>query len=468
MIKFGTSGFREVIAEGFTKSNIQKIAQALAKIIKKEKSNKPVAIGYDKRFFADRAAVWFTEVLNGNNIKVKLYNKSVPSPTVMYTVMTQNLDYGVIMTASHNPHIYNGLKIVLKGGCDCNNEVADKIVKLANSKIKIKTMSYEVAQKENLVEGLDNVKDYIKFINNFVSKNIKTNKLKVLFNTMHGACSDYAETLAKQFKLAKYEVVNGNEDPYFERKLPAPEDSNLEEFKKQVVKGKFNIGVAVDGDGDRLGVVDEKGTFHDNNVLMGIVYYYLIKHRGLKGDVVKNNSTSILLDKLAEKFGYKCHEVPVGFKYISAKMSETDALLGGESSGGLTMRNYIPSKDSFFSISLILDAMVNINKPLSSIVELVKKEAGYISTYTGKSLPVANKKKIRKALFSGITPNFSYKATINQLKDGAKYVFEDGSWVVIRFSGTENLVRYCLEFPTEIECERNIKAIDNFIDKYGN
>jgi phosphomannomutase len=199
---------------------------------------------------------------------------------------------------------------------------------------------------------------------------------------------------------------------------------------------------------------------------MSIAYYYLIKYRGMKGDVVKNLSTSIELDKLAEMFGFKCHEIPVGFKYTSAKMKETDALLGGESSGGMTMRDYIPSKDSFFSIALILDAMVNIKKPLSEIVKLVKEECGYISTYMNGNIKIKNRKAMQKALLKS-SPAFSYKPVSKTTYDGTKYVFEDGSWVLLRFSGTENALRYHLEFSTEIECERNQKAVLSFIDKYG-
>ena len=466
MIKFGTSGFRAEIADEFNKSNIQRIAQALAKNIKTERSKNPVIIGYDRRFLSDTAAGWFAEVLTGNKIKVKLYTKPVPSPAVMYGVRSENLDYGIIITASHNPYYYNGLKITVKGGADADNELASKIEKLSNSNLKIKTIDLKTARESGLIEDYDNMSDYLKNIKKFVSKKIKENKLKVIFNAMHGACSEYAEQFAKMFKIKKFTLINDSIDPYFEHKLPAPENECLEEFKRQVIKGKYSIGVAVDGDGDRLGVIDELGNYHDNNALMSIAYYYLIKYRGMKGDVVRNLSTSIELDKLAELFGFKCHEIPVGFKYTSAKMRETDALLGGESSGGMTMRDYIPSKDSFFSISLILDAMVNIGKPLSEIVQLVKDECGYISTYMNGNVKIKDRKKMQKALQKS-SPNFSYKPVSVLNMDGTKYVFEDGSWVLLRFSGTENALRYYMEFSTEIECERNLKAVTTFIDKYG-
>jgi len=467
MIKFGTSGFRAIIAEEFNKENIQKIAQALAKTINSEKSKKPVIIGYDRRFMSDRAAIWFAEVLAGNHITVNLYNYCAPSPAIFYGVKKDDLDYGVVITASHNPYDYNGIKIITKGGVDADNEFVTKLEKLANSNSKIKTLDIEEAKEKGLIVDFDNIKDYIKNINKFISKENKdNNKLKILFNAMHGACSDYAGYIEKMFKPKLFTLINSNEDPYFEKSLPAPEEEILEDFRKQVVKGKYSVGFAVDGDGDRLAVIDELGNFHNNNVLMAIAYYYLIKYRGLSGDVVKNCASSNILNNLADTFGYKCHETPVGFKYISAKMKEVDALLGGEMSGGMTMRKYTPCKDSFFSIAIILDAMATIKKPFSEIYNEVKESCGYISTYVNDAVKVPNKKKMQRALLKNI-PSFSYKPKSKSTKDGVKYVFEDGSWVLMRFSGTENVLRYYMEFSTEIECERNIKAVQNFIAKYG-
>ena len=465
-IKFGTSGFRSAIGEGFTQENIQKIVQALAKQIKIEKSTQPVIIGYDRRFLSDRAAAWAAEVLAGNNIKVKLFTEPVPTPAVMYGVKAEDLDYGITITASHNPYYDNGIKICVKGGADANNTLMDKLFKIIKSNPKVKTLDLASAKQKNLVVDYDNTKDYLKNITKFVSKDIKDNNLKVLFNAMHGVCAPFATTFAKMLKIEKFTLINDSMDPYFEHSLPAPNENCLEEFKKQVVKGRYSIGLAVDADGDRLGIIDENGEYYSNNIIMAICYYYLIKYRGLQGDIVKNCATSSIIDRVAEHFGYKCHEVPVGFKYISAKMKEVDALIGGESSGGLTMRGYTPAKDSFFSIAILLDAMATIKKPLSKIAQLVKEECGYISTYVEKEYKGTNRKKLTKAL-TKTTPNFSYKPKTISRIDGTKYTFEDGSWVLIRYSGTESLLRYHLEFSTEIECERNEKAIINYIEKYG-
>ena len=466
MIKFGTGGFRDIMNDNFNKENVRKITQAIANIIKKNKITTPVVIGYDRRFMSDIIATWVVEVLAGNNIKSKLFNKPVPTPQVMYTVKNDNLDFGITITASHNPYYYNGYKVTKKGGFDADPILTSKIEELANKNIKVKSMLFEMAKDKKLVEELDNTKDYIKHMGSFVSKTIKQNKLKVLFNTMHGVTGECISLLAKNYNLAKYEIINDESDPYFNHKLPSPAENTLEEFKKLVVKGKYSVGLACDGDGDRLGVVDELGNYYSCNTLLAIIYYYLVKYRDMKGDIVKTITTSNFLDKLAESFGFKCHSVPVGFKYVSPKMLETDALIGGEGSGGLTMRNFTPSKDSLFAISLILDTMATINKPLSKIVSEAKDFCGYISTYIENESYFINRKRLLKAIKKS-PPSFSYKPTniIYYDDGGCRYEFEDGSWIVIRFSGTENVLRYYVEFPTEIECERNIKAIKKFIEK---
>lgn len=468
MIKFGTFGFRAVMEEDFTKENIQKITQAIVKVIKKQKSTKPVVVGYDRRFMSDQAAKWVAEVFAGNNVPCKLYTKPVPSPVVSYTVKAENLDFGIIITASHNPYYYNGYKIAIKGGFDANANFTDNLEKLANANIKIKTMDYDTAVSQGLITLFDNLKDYIKNISKFVSKEIKDNKIKVLFNAMHGTTVDCAKMIAKLYNIKQFDIINDNQDPYFEYKLPCPNESTLEDFKKQVVRGRYTIGLACDGDGDRLGVVDELGQFYNCNEILAILYYYLVKYRNMQGDIVKTYSDSIILAKLAEKFGFKCHETPAGFKYVSVKIAETNALIGGEHSGGITMRNYTPTKDSMFAISLLLDALAIIKKPLSKIVEEVKGYAEYYSTYRESSFLIKNNAKFTKTLRKKI-PAFSYKAVSIIKDDGFKYIFEDGSFVFFRFSGTENrnLLRCCMEFSTEIECERNQKAIENYINTYN-
>lgn len=463
MIKFGTSGYRGTFGDDFTKEIVQKICQALASRIKKEKSKKPVVIGYDRRFMSRHIAIWAAEVFAGNKIVCKLYNKSVPTPAVMYTVMEDDLDYGIMITASHNPYHHNGIKLVTKGGKDAGLDVTADIEKNANKNIKIKSFNYEDGIKSQLIVDFDNINNYVKKIQKFMSPNLKNSDIKILFNAMHGVTGESARILAKNYGLKNFTIVNEDEDPYFEHRLPCPSEEVLEDFIKDVKKGKYNIGLACDGDGDRLGVIDEKGTYYDANTILATLYYYLIKYRNLSGDIVRTCATSHCLDLLANKFNFNCHEVPVGFKWVGAKMKETNALLGGESSGGLTMRNYIPSKDSMFAVCLILDAMATIKKPLSKIVKEVYDFCGYNSLFIEKGLKINKKKKLMKSFLTS-RPNFDKEPSeIKHLSDGVKYVFEDNSFVTIRLSGTEDLLRYYMEFPNETMCDRAAKDILDYI-----
>ena len=467
MITFGTNGFRARMSEDFTKSNIQKITQAMCNIIKKEKSTKPVLIGFDRRFMSDYFAKWCAEVFAGNQIKTLIYDRPIPTPAVYFGVKKEDLDYGIMITASHNPYVYNGYKITTKGGYDANEEFTTKLQNLSNKVSKIKTMDFDNAKKEELILSYDNSNEYIKNLDKFVSKNLKGSTLKILFNAMYGVTAEPAKLFAKHFKLENMDIINADEDPYFHHTLPCPNEENLEEFKKQIIKGRYKIGLACDADGDRLGIIDEQGTYYNNNIIMAIIYYYLAKYRNITGDIVRTYSTSTILDNLAEKFGCKVYETPIGIKWVTAKMTQTDALLGGESSGGLTMKGYTPSKDSMFSIALFLDAIATIGKPISKVVEEVKKFSGYISTYIEGNLTVTNRNKFNK-LLAKKSPNFSYKPTSIIRDDGVKYLFEGGNWILIRFSGTENLLRYYIEFQTEIECERNLKAINTFVNNFNN
>lgn len=463
MIKFGTSGYRGIMGDTFTKEIVQKISQSLANRIKKEKSTKPVVIGYDRRFMGRNAAIWAAEVMAGNNIETKLYTKPVATPQVMFTVMEDDLDYGIMITASHNPHHHNGIKLVTAGGKDAGLDTTQEIEKSANKNIKIKSLDYTDAVKGKIIVDFDNINKYVKKIQKFASDSLKNSEIKILFNAMHGVTGESASLLAKNYNLKNFVIVNENEDPYFEHKLPCPSEDVLEEFMKEVKKGKYNIGLACDGDGDRLGVIDEKGNYYTANTVLAILYYYLIKYRNFTGDIVRTCATSHILDLLANKFNCNCHEVPVGFKYVGPKMKETNALLGGESSGGLTMRDYIPSKDSMFAVTLILDCLAITKKPLSKIVKEVYTFCGYDSVFVEKGLQIKQKKKLMKALLTS-RPNFDKIPTItNHLSDGVKYVFEDNSFVAIRFSGTEDLLRYYMEFHNITMCERAEKDIIDYI-----
>ena len=464
MIKFGTAGFREIIGEEYTKENVQKIAQSLSNIIcENKKTKKVVIIGYDKRFMSREFAIWFAEVLAGNSIKVKLHKTPTPTPQVMFGVKEEKLDYGVTITASHNPYYYNGIKICIKNGQDATNEITALVQDGANEKdLVIKTLPYNKANGNMIVE-FDDTENYLKTIFSYANNKLCNNNLKVLFNPMFGVTTTCAQKLSDHFNFKTFDIINGETDPYFAHLTPAPSEAALKEMSKQIVSGGYSVGLATDADGDRLGLIDEKGQYHSCNEFMAIVYYYLIKYRKLKGDIVKNCSTSIIYDMLAKKLKYKCHTTPVGFKYISSKMDETNAIIGGESSGGLTIRGYVKTKDSMLATTLLLNAIAEMNKPVSKIIEEIRNFAGYNMVYLEGSLKIENKENTIK-LFETKMPKFKPAPILIDKTDGIKYMFKDNSWAQVRFSGTEPILRYHIEAATTSKQEELKEAILSFIN----
>lgn len=465
MIKFGTNGFKSIIAEDFNKENVQKIAYALVKVIKSEKSKKPIIIGYDNRFISNNASEWLMEVFTAYKITVKLYSSPIPTPMVFAGLNQDELDYGIIVTADNKGYEYNGIQVITRNSHETNKAFTKKIEKIINNNLKIKKLDLNKAKNKGLIQDYDNTKEYFKNISKVISKESKKNKLKVLFNPMHGTCSDYINTFDKLIKLNKLTVINNNIDPYFEKIATVPEKDNIEDFCKQVIKGKYSLGITVDINGTRLLVVDEKGNIYDNNELMALVYYYLVKYKENTGDIIKNCANTILLDKLAEKLGFNCFETRVGFKYTSQKIKTTNALVGGEMFGGICTRGFEPYNDCFLSIALILDAIITINKPLSTIIEEIKNFSDYNYSYYTSKIEVNNKTKIQK-LLKKLTPKFTQKPTSIYVKDGIKYLFKDGSWAYLRFDDYEKTLRYYIEFTSKEETENNNNAILNYIQKY--
>lgn len=465
MIKFGTGGFRGIIGDDFTKQNIELIAQALANIIEENKSKKPVVIGYDYRFMSDHFANYFCEVLMGNNIKCILFDSATPTPAVMFATKDKDLDYGVMITASHNPYVYNGVKLFTEKGKDADitftKKLEEGILKVEN----VKSMPIETGLKQNMLTYEDGNIKYVENICKFLSDDLKGTPLKIAFDCMYGVTDKTISYLKNRYQL-NMEIVNVAHDAFFGFVPPAPNEKTLTKFTEKIVKEQFDIGLASDADGDRLGVIDSQGVFYSNNIIMAIIYYYLVKYRNMKGDVIKNNSTSYILDNLAKKMGFKCVETPVGFKYISQGMIDYDALIGGESSGGLTVRNYIFGKDGSFSTMLLIEALSKMKKSLKDAVKLVKEFAGYDSIFVEDSVRVKDKQAILDALKVD-KPIFEKEIERVNTEDGYKYFFTDGTWANIRFSGTEPILRLYTEAYTQEQVSNNLVALHNFVDKYS-
>lgn len=466
MIKFGTGGWRAIIGEDFIKENVRKVASGVLRLMQEEnKINKPVLIGYDRRFLSENAARWVAEVLAKGGIKVWFMRRSAPTPLVMHTVKDKGLYFGIEITASHNPSNYNGIKLIVEEGRDAPLETTEKLEKYIEES-EPEFIDFEEAKKKGLIEYLEN--PFNKFLDDIIAlldmNALRNRGLRVLFDSMHGSG---AYPLLVIFYTARctIDTINTNKDAYFGGEMPAPSEKSLTRLQNEVVKGGYDIGIAMDGDGDRLGIIDKNGRYIDANEILCMLYYYLVKYKGWKGPVVRNLATTHMLDRIAESFGEKCYEVPVGFKYISSKLDEVDAVLGGESSGGLTVKGHIHGKDSVYAASLFAEMISVTGKSPSEIIDELEAQFGHF-VMVEDNLRFANE---RKSAINNIImvekklPCFKEEVVKVSYEDGCKVYFADDSFVICRFSGTEPLLRIFAESKNEERAKDYINAFKDFL-----
>lgn len=468
MIKFGTGGWRAIIGDEFTKENIQILAKALIdKMIVEGVSEKGIVFGYDRRFLSKEAMKWAAQVFAAEGIPSYLVNKSAPTPLIMYYVMKHDFHYGMMITASHNPAIYNGIKIFTHGGRDADAEQTVEIETYINAvdQSSIKEMDYEAGLEAGLINEIYPLNEYIDNIIEAVDMEaIKQKGLKVALDPMYGV----SETSLKAiFHTARCEVetIHERHDTLFGGKLPSPSAATLRTLQNFVIDKKCDIGVATDGDADRIGVIDDTGRFlHPNDILV-LLYYYLVKFKGWTGPVVRNTSTTHMLDRVAEKFGQKCYEVPVGFKHISAKMNETDAVIGGESSGGLTVRGHIKGKDGIYAAALLVEMIAVTGKKLSQIVKDIEDECGCIFMEERDYKFTQDKKTeiLQTLMVEKRLPEVPAEIERVSYEDGLKVYFENGGWITARFSGTEPLLRIFCEMPDAESAKKICEIYEEFL-----
>ncbi|MBU3093002.1 phosphoglucomutase/phosphomannomutase family protein [Clostridium sp. CM028] len=469
MIKFGTGGWRAFIGEDFTKKNVQLLSQALANLMKNEKcEGSGFVIGYDNRFLSDKSAKWVSEVMAGNGIKVFLVGKSAPTPLIMFTVNSLDAYYGAAVTASHNPADYNGLKIFTRGGRDAKEDVTRSLEEIINNITidDVKLVIFDKGIADGLIEIIDPFNEFIDSIISMIDiESIRNSKLKVALDPMFGVSKTCLQTILLTARC-EVEIINNRHDTLFGGRLPSPSTHTLHRLKDLVVEKGYDIGIGTDGDADRLGIIDEKGNFIHPNDILSVLYYYLLKYKGWKGGAVRNLATTHLLDKIAASFGEECYEVPVGFKNISSKMEEKNALIGGESSGGLTIRGHIKGKDGIFAASLLIELLSVTGKSLSELLEEIHKQYGYFyMTESDYKFSIEDKEQIRTKLFvNKLIPNFGYKVEKTNYEDGLKVYFRNGGWIIARFSGTEPLLRVF----SEMENEAMANEISNIMREFLN
>lgn len=477
MIKFGTGGWRAIIGEEFTKENIQKLALAMSlKIMAEHVEDKPVVIGYDRRFLSKEAVIWSCEIFGQQGIRVLFVDRSSPTPLIMFYVMKHDLSYGMMVTASHNPAIYNGIKVFTKGGRDADEhqtadierylEQADKLyVPDLEENGQMPPHAYQELVKSGQVVEMNPMNEYLDNIISLINLDaIRERDLRIAIDPMYGVSLTALCTILSIARCT-VETINAQHDTLFGGKMPAPTENTLRNLQNYVLDRYCDIGIATDGDADRLGVIDDKGHYLHANTILVMLYYYLLKYRGWRGPAVRNLSTTHVLDKVAESFGQKCYEVPVGFKYISAKMQETDAIIGGESSGGLTVKGHIHGKDGIYAASLLVEMMAVSGKKLSEIAEDIRKEYGEIHMEErAYRFTAEEKERIHQTLMiDRALPEIPFEVEHVSYMDGCKVYLKNGGWVSARFSGTEPLLRIFCEMQTEHEAVLLCELFETFL-----
>ncbi len=468
MIKFGTGGWRAVIGEDFTEENVRLVAQGMCDYMEFERKKElPVMIGYDRRFLSAPAAKWIAEVFAANGINCLFMGRSAPTPLVMFTVKHEKLHYGVEVTASHNPFDYNGIKFFTEEGRDADVSCTAKIEEFIERAV-VKSMPFDEAVKEGKITFLKGA--FNDFIDSILSRldveKIRRADLRILFDSMHGSATHPMLTVLYTARCT-VDIMNSNKDGFFGGKTPAPGFEQSALLRHRVKSEKYDLGIEVDGDGDRLAIIDENGDYIEPNKILPMLYYYLHEYKGWKGPVVRNLTTTHMLDAIAESFGEKCYEVPVGFKHISSTLDRTDAVLGGESSGGLTVRGHIFGKDSVYAAGLFVEMVAAIGKPISVFwKELTDKYGEYFTAEENLRLPEAVKASVKKRLTEDrVVPNFGEEKPVRvEYMDGAKYYFSDGSFACCRFSGTEPLLRLSSEAGSTEKAERLVSYLLKIVE----
>lgn len=478
MLQFGTGGWRAIIGEEFTKENIQKMALALSLKMKAEGvADQGIAAGYDRRFLSKEAVIWACEVFAAQGIRVWFVNRSSPTPLIMFYVMKHQMNYGFMVTASHNPAIYNGIKVFTYGGRDADEKQTqdiEKYLRIAEEqyveneaeKGQMPPPSYLDLVKKGMVQEIHPLNEYLDNIINVIDMDaIRARDLRVAIDPMYGVSLTALNTILSVARCS-IETINAQHDTLFGGKMPAPTEHTLRNLQNYVLDRYCDIGIATDGDADRLGVIDDLGHFLHPNEILVILYYYLLKYKGWRGPAVRNISTTHVLDKVAESFGQVCYEVPVGFKHISAKMQEADAIIGGESSGGLTVKGHIHGKDGIYAAALLVEMIAVSGKKLSEISADIKREYGAINmAERAYRFTPEEKERIYSVLMleQALPEMPDQEIEKVSYEDGCKVYLKNGGWISARFSGTEPLLRIFCEMSREEDAVRLCRIWEEFL-----
>ncbi len=447
-IRFGTDGWRALIAEDFTFENVARCSQGLADYLKTQGiAGKGLVVGYDTRFLSREFAETVATVMAGNGIKAYLSERAAPTPVVSFNVLHHQAAGAAIITASHNPANWNGFKFKPEYAGSATQEITDQLESAIDDAGPVQQNSLSRARDEGLIVEFDPDPPYIEKINELIDlPSIRNAGLRVSVDAMFGAGAGYLPRLISGGSTTVDEI-NGYRNPAFPgMEQPEPIAHNLTTLIEKIKSGGPSVGLAMDGDADRVGVVDENGRFITTLEVFSLLALYLLENKGEKGALVKGVTSSMMLNRLGERYGVDVHEMKVGFKYIGPRMSEVDALMGGEESGGFAFRGHIPERDGVLSGLYILEYMAKTGRPPSQLVQQLFDQTGS-HYYNRRDVSFDPRDRVRieeKQRSGGLTEVAGMTVRSTDDIDGRRLVFDD-AWLIIRFSGTEPLLRLYAE-----------------------
>jgi phosphomannomutase len=444
-IQFGTDGWRGIIAEDFTFANARIVGAAIARyVVRDEDARKGVLVGYDHRFASDRIAASVAEVISSTGTPVWLADKPCPTPTISLLVRQRQAAGGVVVTASHNPYSWNGIKYKASYGSSALPSIVAQIEKeLANVEA---SGTPRLPPRKELIHSLEPRAPYLDTIEKLIDwQRLRDAKFRFVVDPMHGSAAGLLKELFTRNGVVCDEI-RGTRDPLFGGVHPEPIEPHIEALRKAVLAGKYDAGLAADGDGDRIGAIDRTGAFVDPHQIFALMVWHLAGTRKLPGDIAKTFSVTKLIDKLAAKFNRKLYEVPIGFKYICELMLQQDILVGGEESGGIGTSLYLPERDASVSALFLAELMAWHGKSLGELLGVLHAEFGEFH-YGRIDLDVKRGQK-EKAITWFMNEKMkridNWDVTRRENMDGIKLYLSDIGWVMVRASGTENLLRiYC-------------------------
>ena len=447
-IIFGTDGWRGFIAKDYTFENVRRCTQGFANyLLKKGKKGQWIIVGYDKRFLSEHFAQTVCEVLNGNGINAYLTDSPTPTPVISYAVVDKKATGAVNITASHNPPTDNGFKVRDENGGAIPPDDLKMIEQLIPSSTEnIKVLKFEEALKKGSTVLFDASINYIKHLEDLIDLSpIKNAGLKIVVDAMWGNGAGWFTKLLSGGTTEVIEIHDHWNPIFPDMKRPEPIPPNINVGLKTTVEKKADVLLITDGDADRVGIGDEKGNFINQLQVFALLAYYLLEIRKERGPIIKTLSTTSMLEKLGKLYDVPVYETGVGFKYVAPKMLATDAMIGGEESGGYAFRGNVPERDGILAGLYMLDFMVKLNKKPSELLALLFSKIG-AHYYDRIDTSFSGDRKLREEKILSAKPEKIGGLTVTGLNtlDGFKFLLEDGGWLLIRFSGTEAIMRvYC-------------------------